>query len=48
MTVVICALFVNTSTNIGPHKFIALSNNDNQRETVLLSDLKNNNAQAHG
>ncbi|KRY42085.1 Poly(A) RNA polymerase GLD2 [Trichinella spiralis] len=35
--------------NIGPHKFIALSNNDNQRETVLLNELNNNNnnAQAH-
>ncbi|KRZ65977.1 Cathepsin B-like cysteine proteinase 3 [Trichinella papuae] len=32
--------------NIGPHKFIALSNNDNQRETVLLNELNNNNAQA--
>ncbi|KRX55152.1 Poly(A) RNA polymerase GLD2-A, partial [Trichinella sp. T9] len=29
--------------NIGPHKFIALSNNDNQRETVLLNELNNNN-----
>ncbi|XP_003369210.1 conserved hypothetical protein [Trichinella spiralis] len=26
--------------NIGPHKFIAFSNNDNQIETVLLNDLK--------
>ncbi|KRX61661.1 hypothetical protein T09_3477 [Trichinella sp. T9] len=26
--------------NIGPHKFIAFSNNDIQRETVLLNDLK--------
>ncbi|KRZ75285.1 hypothetical protein T10_2724 [Trichinella papuae] len=31
--------------NISPHKFIAFSNNDNQRETILLNEL-NNNAQA--
>ncbi|KRZ08843.1 hypothetical protein T11_11841 [Trichinella zimbabwensis] len=31
--------------NISPHKFIALNNNDNQRETVLLNEL-NNSAQA--
>ncbi|KRZ97627.1 hypothetical protein T08_2502 [Trichinella sp. T8] len=47
MIVVIRALFVHVTnklslvlSNIGSHKFIVLSNNDNQRETVLLNDLK--------
>ncbi|KRY40060.1 hypothetical protein T01_4476 [Trichinella spiralis] len=44
-TIIFLWFFVNgdnycVQANIGRHKFIAFSNNDNQIETVLFNDLK--------
>ncbi|KRY15398.1 hypothetical protein T12_11956, partial [Trichinella patagoniensis] len=45
LTVVLRALFVLVTNKLS--LFIALSNNDNQRGTVLLNEFNNNNAQAN-